>query len=144
MITMINQSKKVNAQGSALILAVVLVGVMSIGSAALWQYLHGTLREQSRNAQLDTAQHLAEAGLDKAVAMLRRDVAYATEQDTPLGDGTFSVAVERPAAAGAYLILATGKLGDEVVVRATRTLVGELPVDSTGTIETYHWTIHRE
>lgn len=141
---MYNNARKKRSQGSALIMAVVLIGVMSIGSAALWRYLHSTLREQTHNARIDTTQHLAEAGLEKTLAILRTDPAYAGEQDTPLGDGTFSVVVERPGATGTYRILSTGKLGDDIVVRATQTLVAELMLDAAGTVKTYRWKVYKE
>ena len=141
---MFYHQKRKSSQGSALIMAVVLIGVMSIGSAALWRYLHTTLREQTRNARTDTTQHLAEAGLEKALAILRTNRAYEGEQDTPLGEGTFSVVVERPGATDTYRILSTGKLEDDDIVRATQTLIGDVTLDAAGTIKTYRWKVHKE
>jgi hypothetical protein len=136
--------KNKRAQGSALIMAVILIGVMSIGSAALWQYLHITLQEQTRHAQRDTVHHLAEAGLEKAIATLRIDPNCRGQQDTRLGPGTFSVIVDPTDTPGTYQILSTGDLIEKIVTRATHTLAADLALDPDGNISAYRWQVHKE
>jgi len=129
--------------GAALICAVLLVAILTIGASALWRHLHITLAEGDRQEKNAVAQQLAEAGLDKAVARLRGAPAgYQGEQNTPLGEGRFSVTV-LPQSGGLYRLTATGELTDGPLVLTRRTLDGELKLTPAGTIERFGWTIHK-
>ncbi len=126
-------------KGSALIMAIVLIAVLGISNAALWKYLHVTLAQQARQERSEIAQHLAEAGLERAVALLRVDGEYRGEQGTELGAGVFSVAVERTAAPRGYRIVSTGEITYEGATLAKRVLEAALLLSTDGAVQGYHW-----
>lgn len=129
-----------NECGSAIILAVILVAVMSIGVSAVWKYLHITLGEEKRIENDEAALHLAEAGLEKAVAELRvRPDDYRGEIGTPLGAGRFSVEVRPGTARAVYHIVARGEVGEGRFIRARKTLAAELALSSSNEVRRFHW-----
>ncbi len=130
--------------GSALLMAVVLVMVLSIGAAAVWHYLHVTLRETARQEKLTMALHLAEAGLDKAVAELRARPGYQGEQKTPLGRGRFSVTVTPQAASGGFQLVSTGEVAEDGRVQGAVVLAAELALGPDRTVKRYHWRKEHE
>jgi len=129
-----------NERGAAIILAVILVAVMSIGVSAVWKYLHVTLGEEKRMENAEAALHLAEAGLEKAVAELRvRPDGYRGEICTPLGAGRFSVEVRPGSAHAVYHIVARGEVGEGRFIRAHKTLVAELVLSPGNEVRRFHW-----
>lgn len=137
------RGRPVRSRGSVLFLAVGLVAVMSIGSAALWGYLQSTLREARQAEIMAVSQHLAEAGLEKAVASLRNAPAtYRGEENTPLGRGRFSVSVEQ-VRAGHYVVLSTGEMTDDGPVMARRALRAEVVLSPLGNVRDYHWAVEK-
>ena len=127
-------------RGSVLLMAVMVVAAMSIGGAALWRYLHVTLEQERRLENNDTCLHLAEAGLDRAVAMLRvQPGSYTGEERVPLGEGQYSVEVIREAAAGQYRLVSKGVLADGGAVRAQKTLEAPLKLSAAGEVLEYYW-----
>jgi hypothetical protein len=130
-------------RGSALFLAVGLVAVMSIGGAALWRYLQSTLAEARRAEITAVAQHLAEAGLEKAVASLRENPrTYRGEENTPLGRGRFSVSVEQPRP-GEFIVIARGEMAETGDVQASQTLRAALTLSGRGEARAYHWAVEK-
>lgn len=116
-------------RGSALLIAVTVLAIAGIGVAVVWQQLHTTLAYTQNQASSRQAAYLAEAGLDKAIALVRAQPGYAGETDTPLGEGRFSVQVTQTAP-GHYRIVATGLLD-----RAKpRVLAAEATFDAQGRI----------
>ena len=131
------RNKKRN-EGTALLMAIVLVFILGITSAALWRYLHATMHQGRLHEKIEAAQCLAEAGLEKAVAELRvRPASYRGEDKTPLGKGLFSVRVHEGHGPGQYRIVATGALSDGTVVLARRTLEAKLCLSPTGDVLAY-------
>jgi hypothetical protein len=53
--------------------------------------------------------NLAQAGIEKAVAELRRNSEYRGESHTPLGGGAFTVAVEPLEGQRRYRVVSTGR-----------------------------------
>ncbi len=131
-------------QGSVLLAAVVMVMILGLGGAALLKYLHVTLAETKRHENTEIALHLAEAGLDKAVAMLRvQPQTYRGESATPLGVGSFSVRVKPEEKQGAYRLSATGTIGEEGRVRLAKTLEAQLSLSPAGEVTRYSWVVKR-
>ncbi len=129
-----------NERGAAIILAVILVAVMSIGVSAVWKYLHVTLGEEKRMENAEAALHLAEAGLEKAVAELRvRPDGYRGEIGTPLGAGRFSVEVRPGTVRANYQIVSRGEAGEGRFIRARKTLVAEVALSSSNEVRRFHW-----
>jgi hypothetical protein len=123
-------------RGSALLVALILLMVLGIGSAATWRALHFELEGTRVQGQQATAYFLAEAGLEKAVAMLRLDPAYTGEADTPLGAGGFTVRVT-PLEPGAYHIESTGTLADVQTRQGRHVLTARLRLDPAGRLLEY-------
>jgi hypothetical protein len=97
-------------RGAVLILALGLLAVLGISAATLWAHLlrtHDLLRWES---QREVAYHLAEGGLDYALARLRHEPDFREATAVPLGGGHFSVAVA--AISGGYAIHSTGIVGE--------------------------------
>lgn len=97
-------------RGAALLLALGLLAVLGMASAVLWAHLHRShdlLRWETRR---EIAYHLAEGGLDYALAHLRNTPDFREAADLPLGRGRFSVSVT--ALPGGFAILSTGTVGE--------------------------------
>jgi type II secretory pathway component PulK len=130
---------KRRSRGAALIMALLLVAIVSMGAAAVWEYLHMTLKEGHRTEIQETTFCLAEAGLDKAIATLRTRANYNGEKDTPLGDGHFSVQVTPEAAPGQYQLKSVAILGEENRVQAQCTLRASLRLSPRGEVVQYQY-----
>jgi hypothetical protein len=138
-------SKRHPDSGAALMMAVLLVAILTIGSSALWRHLHMTLGEGQRVEMAEAARALAEGGLDQAVARLRvQPDAYRGEQNTPLGEGRFSVTVEPLGFPGAYRLISHGELlgGKHVLTR--QTLIAELALSPAGEVRRFQWSIEKK
>lgn len=126
-----------HARGSALLIAIVLVAALSIGAAAVIRLTHITLRESGKDAKTEVARQLAEAGIDKAVAMLRVNPLYAGEERTALGAGRFTVSVQRDGAAFAISSLGEVVFQEEVKHHAALEALLELGVS--GEVRALTW-----
>lgn len=81
-------------RGSALLVVVVMLAVISAMAAGFTLVLHHFLSLNARTERIHASAQLAEAGIEKAIAMLRVEPSYSGERETLLGDGAFSVVVE--------------------------------------------------
>lgn len=131
--------------GSVLIVAIVFVAILSIGTSAALRHLHMTMAEIKRQENVEAAPALAEAGLEKAFAMLRAHPgAYAGESDTPLGDGRFSVAVTRGPRAGVYAVRSEGIVADGVGRGEKQVIVAEMEIQPGGGLRTGPWRVEKK
>lgn len=80
-------------RGYALPIALVFLGIFATSAAALLGYLTTYARAERVYVAASQARMLAEAGIDHAIYELNQGGTYTGETDTPLGTGTFSVAV---------------------------------------------------
>lgn len=126
-----------HTRGSALLIAIVLVAALSIGAAAVIRLTHITLRESGKDAKTEVARQLAEAGVDKAVAMLRTNPAYTGEERSPLGAGRFTVAVLRDGEAFAISSVGEVLFRRDVMRRAV--LEARLVLDPSGKVRSFNW-----
>jgi len=130
-----------NRRGFALLMALGYLAVLSMAASVFLVYLNRAVT-QGRNTELKTvALHLADAGVDKALAALQTaPEAYAGEAQTPLGEGRFSVEIERNGAPGQCSIISTGEVtdGDRVLSRAR--VVAEARLDPDGAVRSLDWT----
>ncbi len=133
------------AAGSVLIVAIVFVAILSIGTTAALRHLHMTMAEIKRQENVETALALAEAGLEKAFAMLRAHPdTYKGESDTPLGDGRFSVAVTRGPRAGVYAVRSEGIVADGVGPGQKQVIVAEVEIQPGGGLRTGPWRVEKK
>ncbi len=124
-------------RGSALLLAIVLLAVMSLGAGVTWRRLTSNAERQFRAELSERAWQIAEAGLDKAVSELRAGRnAYHGEENRPFDRGSFSVKVE-PAPPHGYTVRVTGMVHDGTVVFAERRLAALIELSQAGRIVQY-------
>ncbi len=138
-----NASARNPRSGAALILAVVLVMVLGIGASAVWRYLHITLKETTRHEKLSVALHLAEAGLDKAVAELRAKPEYRGEHKTALGLGRFSVTVTEESP-NVFRLESTGEMAEEGRVQGMVVLAADVALGPDRMVQRYSWRMEQE
>lgn len=105
--------------GSALILTVVGLMIVAAFSTALLARLHQVRARSTDSVRHAVSLNLAEAGIEKAVAELKRNSAYVGESNTELGSGRFSVEVQPEAIPGACRLTSTAEL-DEAQPTRTR------------------------
>ena len=89
-----NATRK-SERGTALMFALVVLVILSTGTALLWKQLHDNLAQQRRSWHQEQAFQLAEAGLERAVAELRvAPDTFRGCEETALGSGTYEVKVQ--------------------------------------------------
>lgn len=127
-----------NQRGTALMFALMVMAILSIGTSVLWSQIHAQLAQQRQSWHREQAYQLAEAGLEQAIMALRAAPAqYTGEADVPLGPGTFTVTVQPAGDAGAYQIESWGAL-DLAAYRYDRAgLRAELKLSPSGRLERY-------
>jgi type II secretory pathway component PulJ len=112
-----------NKQGSALLTAIIFIAVLGTLAGGFLSNVLATNSFFSRTSNLQIAFNLAEAGIDKAIAELSRSPFYRGEEDTPLGEGTFTVSVltseKNPEE---MFIISTGYLPHSAEPKAKRTV----------------------
>lgn len=129
-----------NQRGTALMFALMVMAILSIGTSVLWSQIHGQLAQQRQTWRQEQAFQLAEAGLEQAVTSLRAASGqYTGEASVPLGPGAFTVTVQPSGAPGTYQIESWGTL-DFATHRYDRAgLRAEVKLSSSGKLERYAW-----
>jgi hypothetical protein len=98
--------RRLDRKGSAYIMMICLITLTWAALAATLLTLAAQGRTANRMQMSAVAMGLAEGGAAKALWESARGAGYKGEEDTPLGDGTFSVSVKREG--GQVVITATG------------------------------------
>lgn len=132
-------------RGTALIIAIGCLAVLTLFSSGFLVLLHRTADALRRDRLQQQCLILAEAGIEKAVAELRlRPDTYRGEEKTPLGTGRFSVTVERDPGPGTFWIRATGDAvdGDQVIWQESRAV--RLRLTSGGAVAKLEWGVALE
>ena len=130
-------------RGSALLVAVSFMGALAILAAMVLQQVSARRTLWNDMHQHSKAVALAEAGVETVLVEMRRDRAYKGEEHTPLGEGSFSVAVVPSDKPGGYRIESAGVVGDESFAHAKARLVIEARFDSQGNLHTVSWREER-
>lgn len=108
-------------RGAAMLMTLTFLAILTISVTATLSWFHATHRYTRGSEARLVCAHIAEAGIEKAIAELRvGNLSYAGESDTVIGDGTFSVGVLGNGDRGSYTIESTGRLprgADMVTVR---------------------------
>ena len=132
-------------EGTALIFAIMVLAILSIGTSVLWKQLHQNLEQHRMAWHQEQVFLVAEAGLDTAIARLRQPNAnYAGEEDVVVGPGRFTVVVTPDGAARSYRLRSRARL-DHVTSRYSAvTLAATLRLSPTGEVIAYAWHIDRE
>jgi len=127
--------------GSALLVTVGYLAVLTILASAFLGYLNRTISNGNRHERKLVCMSIAEGGLDKALAELHvRPDEYRGETDTPLGRGMFSVEVTPGENAGQYKITATAELMDDTTVIARSRVVAAAVISPSGRLRALSWS----
>jgi len=127
--------------GSALVVTVVYLAVMTLFASTFIGYLNRTISSAGRAERKQVCIAIAEGGIDKAMAELRvRPDEYRGESNTPLGKGRFSVEVVPGVGAGEYTITSTARMLDGTAVIERARVVAETALTSSGSIRTLRWS----
>ncbi|PIX43120.1 MAG: hypothetical protein COZ56_07975 [Armatimonadetes bacterium CG_4_8_14_3_um_filter_58_9] len=97
-------------RGSALVFAMFILFFMGTVMTAAMTLFTAQVSAMSREHSRVVALHLAEGGLEWALAKLRQSRSYRGDTGVPLGDGTFSVAVRQ--VGNRFEIHSSGKVPD--------------------------------
>jgi len=124
--------------GSALLIAVLLVAILGIGTAALYRHLNRSFDDYARFERDLKITHLADAGIDAAIAALRRDDAPET-LELALGEGVVCVSIGGAAAPATHRIVSRAQLNHDGVVRASGTYVAEVRLMPDGAVQRLSW-----
>lgn len=127
-------------QGSALIVVVGYLAVMTIFASGLLHLLHMHMSASIKAEREQVCLALAEGGLAKGLVALRKNIQdYRGEENTPLGEGRFSVTVTPGAAAGHFEIHAVAQLLDNDTVYARAAAQATVILSETGDIRSLKW-----
>ncbi|HPA02784.1 MAG TPA: hypothetical protein PLB67_00025 [Candidatus Hydrogenedentes bacterium] len=125
-------------RGFALVVALAYLLFLSLFAAAFLRTVRLNMADAFNDEARIEAAGLAQAGVEKAIAELRRAPDYRGEEDTALGNGRFTVRVEPMADAGRYRLTARG-YGEAPQRRyAHAELIVEFAFHSDGTIAALH------
>ena len=141
-------------RGSALLIAILLVAVLGIGSAALFKHLNRSFDDYARFERELKLTHYADAGIDAAIAALH--TGDAPEMlELALGEGRIRVKVEREAETlgygqrlmqrlvkknlGTWHITSKAALEHEGIVRAEETYSARVRITPTGEVQRLSW-----
>ena len=135
-------------EGAALLAALLIMIILGAGATATWRYMlmsHDHIHRQQRFQQ---SRHLAEAGLDAALAALRVNQDFPGEHRVRIGWGQYTTQVtkSRESTTGdqsSYTIISTGQLTGGEDVLAEQTLVGQLRLDSGQRVLAYTWEVQK-
>jgi len=126
--------------GTALFFVLALLMVLMISSGTFYSLLHSTMSQGKHEQQSQVCLNLAEGGIDKALAALRaKNLDYAGEQDTPLGDGFFSVEVRPGDRTDVQRIVSNGFLREGTVVLAKACVTMDVALSPDGAIREIFW-----
>lgn len=129
-----------NDEGMALYLVIGFLAALMIASGAFFTLLHRTMDHARAVDRHQVCIHIAEGGLDKALAELRaRPGSYHGEEETALGQGLFTVEVEPPQPSGTYRVASTGFLRDGPVVLARARVAATIAVAADGAVAVLEW-----
>jgi len=126
------------SRGSALLIAILLVAILGIGSAALFKHLNRSFDDYNRFEHDLKIVHLADAGIDTAIAALRKGNAPET-LELALGEGAINVIIAPEKDAGTWRITSEAALQYEGIVRATGTYTATVRIMPNGNVRRLSW-----
>ena len=114
-------------RGSAMIVVVVYLAIMTTFASAFFVALHRTIDQTGRRERQEMCMHIAEGGIEKAIAELQHNAeAYSGERDTSLGEGVFTTEIEVLNPFTEYRITASAWLRDSMAKGSRATLVANV------------------
>lgn len=128
-------------EGLALLLVLGYLAIVMIGSTTFYALLNATLSQSQAREDGRTCLHLAEAGVDKAIAELQHDASdYRGEKGTVLGKGRFTVNVKPMERPQCFRITSTGLLKDGRFVKKRAHIVAEVSLVDQHRVDVLRWS----
>ena len=131
-------------QGFALVIALAYLLFLSMFATAFLRAVRMNMTDAFNDEARIEATNLARAGIEKAVAELLQNSEYRGEENTPLGDGSFTIEVEALETPSRYRVVSQGR-GEAPLRRyAHARIIVELALNPDGTLAALHQReIHR-
>ncbi len=124
---MYTKNKKQN--GQIVIMAIIFFALLLTMSTALMGYISLFVKSERQTVARAQALELAEAAIDKAVYELNQSGTYAGENNTPLGNGSFTITVST-VDNNTKAVTATGYVPDSNNPIATRTVKARASINT--------------
>lgn len=129
--------------GAALLAAVILVAIVGIGISGLYRHLHRGINDYKRFERDLRVLHLAEAGIDAAIARMRNNMSHDPASiNLRLGTGEIQVSITPTEHPDIYRITSRATLRYGPVVHGEDTYVVKVLDNRDGAISRLSW--HRE
>lgn len=123
--------------GHIVLIALVFFGIFVTMTSAFTNTMVSSARVVRSATQSAQALHLAEAGIDRAIAALNENQSYTGENDTSLGNGTFSVSVTN--SGSQKKIISTGYIPNRASPRAEKTVQVLAGIDTS--VVSFHYGV---
>ena len=124
--------------GSALLAAIMLVAVLGIGAMTLYKHLNYNFDDYARFERELKLVHLADAGIDTAIASLREGHDSDTLEIT-LGEGLIHVRIVQEENANIWHITSEATLSHEGIARAKETYSARVSIIPEGAVQRLSW-----
>ncbi len=124
-------------RGHVVLIALIFFGVFTAMTSAFTTSFVSSAKNARLASEEAQALHLAEAGIDHAIATLNENTNYAGESGVPLGAGTFSVSVV--SSVSEKIITATGYIPNDTEPRAQKTVRASAGIDTS--IVAFHYGV---
>ena len=133
--------KQSNDTGTALLITIALLGVLTVLSGVFFAYLNQTLQISAQETRNITCTYLADAGINKALAEITANPAtnYRGEKNTSFGEGSFTVCVTPGTSDKTWHITATGFLPNLKSLETKVTVEADATCDVNGAIICLSW-----
>jgi hypothetical protein len=132
-IFLIRMNKANSNQGSAILLAMILILIIFVTGATLVYLTQNESNKSVKSSLGNGALYVADGGVEKALWEINRTVGYSGESDTSLGSGTFSVAVSTPGGnPNQREIISSGVLGQyhRKIKAISERVIGNIAINS--------------
>ncbi len=128
-------------RGSALIITLGYLAAVTIFASVFLTLLNRTMSNFTQKETKRIAFHIAEGGMDKAIAELRHGRGdYRGEVNVPLGRGRFSVEVNRSDSPEKLQIISTGEVVDGERVISRIRITAEVTIEPSGELRSIVWS----
>ena len=115
--------------GSILLLALIVSASVVTATVGFFNYYASAVQAERFSLAAAQARSLAEAGIDKAVYELNQSSNYSGENETPLGNGVFSVSVAS-IDSNTKRVTVTGSVPNSVRPTATKVVQATIGIDA--------------
>lgn len=131
------KTRKHNKRGTAMLHALGMMMILSIGIATSWKYLIATMDQNAYNRHQAEARHIAESGAYAALDSLEKDPSLTQLPLTPFANGVYSADISRTS--GLHSLHITGRLGEAPPYRSSYVLEVLVSLDAQNTSHILRW-----